>query len=113
MANEMLTPDDISQFRALFSKYCRGEINANRCEADSCEYCPVNRAYEEIDEQLHREYEASLRMIKRRLKLEPDCSDTIWDRDYRHPIDIRRMLQERFDRCAPRAAQGDYTIDFI
>lgn len=72
-----------------------------------------NRAYEEIDEQLHREYEATLRMIKRRLKLEPDCSDTIWDRDYRHPIDIRRMLQERFDRCAPRAAQGDYTIDFI
>lgn len=72
-----------------------------------------NRAYEEIDQRLHREYENTLRMIKRRLKLEPDCSDTIWDRDYRHPIDIRQMLQERFDRCAPRAAQGDYTIDFI
>lgn len=52
MANELLTPDDISQFRALFSKYCRGEINANRCEADSCEYCPVNRAYEEIFDSL-------------------------------------------------------------
>ena len=52
MANEMLTPDDISQFRALFSKYCRGEINANHCEADSCEYCPVNRAYEEIFDSL-------------------------------------------------------------
>ena len=45
MANEMLTPDDISQFRALFYKYCRGE-------ADSCEYCPVNRAYEEIFDSL-------------------------------------------------------------
>lgn len=69
--------------------------------------------YDEVDRQLQKIYENTLRMIKRRLKLEPDCSDTIWDRDYRHPIDIRQMLQERFDRCAPRAAQGDYTIDFI
>ena len=52
MSNEMLTPEDISQFRSLFSKYCRGEINANRCEADGCEYCPVNRAYEEIFDSL-------------------------------------------------------------
>ena len=34
MTNEMLTPEDISRFRALFYKYCRGEINANRCEAE-------------------------------------------------------------------------------
>ena len=52
MTNEMLTPEDISRFRALFYKYCRGEINANRCEADSCEYCPVNQAYEEIFDSL-------------------------------------------------------------
>ena len=72
-----------------------------------------NRDEAAIEARLHRTYEENLKLIKRRLKLEPDCSDTIWDRDYRHPIDIRRMLQERFDRCAPRAAQGDYTIDFI
>ena len=72
-----------------------------------------NRDEAAIEARLHRTYEENLKLIKRRLKLTPDCSDTIWDRDYRHPIDIRRMLQERFDRCAPRAAQGDYTIDFI
>lgn len=59
-----------------------------------------NRAYDEIDALLHERYEKTLRTIKRRLKLEPDGSDTIWDRDYRRPIDVRQMLQERFDRYA-------------
>ena len=62
--------------------------------------------YDALDAALHAEYEASLLMIKRRLKLEPDCKDTIWDRDYRHPIDIRKTIEEIFARCAPRAAQG-------
>lgn len=62
---------------------------------------------------LHAEYEASLLTIKRRLKLEPDCKDTIWDRDYRHPIDIQKTIEEIFARCAPRAAQGDYAIDTL
>ena len=33
-----------------------------------------------IEERLHRAYEENLKLIKRRLKLTPDCSDTIWDR---------------------------------
>ena len=69
--------------------------------------------YDALDAALHAEYEASLLTIKRRLKLEPDCKDTIWDRDYRHPIDIRKTIEEIFARCAPRAAQGDYTIDTL
>lgn len=55
MKNEMLTEAEAQQFRALFSKYCRGEMNANRCEADSCEWCPVNKAYEEIFDSLEGE----------------------------------------------------------
>ena len=69
--------------------------------------------YDALDAALHAEYEASLLTIKRRLKLEPDCKDTIWDRDYRHPIDIQKTIEEIFARCAPRAAQGDYTIDTL
>ena len=52
MKNEMLSPDDVAQFRALFSRYCRGEINANRCEPDCCDTCPINRAYEDIFDSL-------------------------------------------------------------
>ena len=72
-----------------------------------------NRDEAAIEERLHRTYEENLKLIKRRLKLTPDCSDTIWERDYRHPYDIKQMLQERYERCAPRMHEGDYTIDFI
>lgn len=72
-----------------------------------------NRDDAAIEARLHRTYEENLKLIKRRLKLTPDCSDTIWDRDYRHPYDIKQMLQERYERCAPRMHEGDYTIDFI
>lgn len=40
--------DDIAKFKELFSKYCRQEINAGHCADDSCEFCPINRAYAEI-----------------------------------------------------------------
>ena len=26
-------------------KYCRARVNANVCNADDCEFCPVNHAY--------------------------------------------------------------------
>ena len=26
-------------------KYCRARVNANVCEADDCEFCPINNAY--------------------------------------------------------------------
>ncbi len=43
-----MSEEDITQFKELFSKYCRQEINAGHCTDDSCELCPINRAYEEI-----------------------------------------------------------------
>lgn len=48
MANKSLTPEETTQFKQLFSKFCRGEMNAGKCDDDSCESCPVNRAYTEI-----------------------------------------------------------------
>lgn len=45
MANKSLTPEETTQFKQLFSKFCRGEINAGKCDDDSCELCSVNRAY--------------------------------------------------------------------
>lgn len=55
MKNEMLTEEEILQFKNLFSKFCRGEVNANRCMADTCEWCPINKAYEEIFDSLEPE----------------------------------------------------------
>lgn len=52
MANKSLTPEETAQFKQLFSKFCRGEINAGKCDADGCELCPVNRAYDEIFDSL-------------------------------------------------------------
>ena len=43
-----MTEKETEKFKALFSKYCRGEINKNYCSDGDCEFCPVNRAYEQI-----------------------------------------------------------------
>ena len=44
----MMNKEEMQAFHELFSKYCRQEINKGRCEADFCENCPVNNAYDEI-----------------------------------------------------------------
>lgn len=66
--------------------------------------------FEWLDARLHQNYEGNLKAIKRRLKLEPDCKDTIWDRDLRHPIDIDAMLWKRFKESTEGNEEGDYTI---
>jgi len=52
MKNELMTEEDVTQFKALFRKYCRGEINAGRCSDDSCDPCYINKAYMEIFDSL-------------------------------------------------------------
>lgn len=44
----MLTPEEKAKFKELFSKYCRQEINKGHCIGDTCEWCPINKAYDEI-----------------------------------------------------------------
>lgn len=44
----ILTEQEKATFRQLFSKYCRQEEILGHCEADYCELCPVNQAYDEI-----------------------------------------------------------------
>lgn len=44
----MMNKEEMQVFRELFSKYCRQEINKGHCEADCCDLCPVNNAYDEI-----------------------------------------------------------------
>ena len=70
----------------------------------------IRKPREELEVKIQKDYTETLAQIRRKLKLVPDCCDTLWDRDQRHPIDIRRELEDRFARCAPYAAQGNYTI---
>ena len=66
-----------------------------------------------LDTKLHENYAANLKAIKRRLKLEPDCKDTIWDRDLRHPVDVDGLIHERFKKRAIKNSEGNYTITEI
>lgn len=44
----MLSEKEISEFKKLFSEYCRDKINAGHCDDGDCEFCAVNSAYEKI-----------------------------------------------------------------
>lgn len=44
----ILTEQEKTIFRQLFRKYCRQEEILGHCDADYCELCPVNQAYDEI-----------------------------------------------------------------
>lgn len=44
----MLTAEEKATFKMLFSKYCRQEVNKGHCTGDTCEWCPINKAYDEI-----------------------------------------------------------------
>ena len=70
----------------------------------------IRKPWKELEVKIQKDYTETLAQIRRKPKLVPDCCDTLWDRDQRHPIDIRRELEDRFARCAPYAAQGNYTI---
>lgn len=43
-----MTEQEKQTFKELFSKYCRQEMNKGHCTGDTCEWCPINKAYDEI-----------------------------------------------------------------
>ena len=44
----LLTPEETVLFERLFSKYCKQEAFKKHCGADTCAWCPINKAYDEI-----------------------------------------------------------------
>lgn len=50
--SKLFSVEDISQFKNLFSKYCRQEINNGICDEYDCDYCYINKAYMEIFDTL-------------------------------------------------------------
>ena len=45
-----MTKTEIANLKSLISTFCRNEINHNRCTADTCEFCPMNAAYEKVQD---------------------------------------------------------------
>jgi len=45
-----MTKTEIANLKSLISTFCRNEINNNRCDEGECEFCPMNAAYEKIQE---------------------------------------------------------------
>lgn len=44
----MLTSEEKEEFKRLFSKYCRQEMNKGHCAGNECNWCPIDKAYNEI-----------------------------------------------------------------
>lgn len=44
-----MTNDEMRAFKTMFGKYCRDQVNKGNCTGDTCEFCPIQEAYEEIE----------------------------------------------------------------
>lgn len=44
-----MTNDELRAFKTLFGKYCRAKMEKGHCNADECEWCPIIKAYEEVE----------------------------------------------------------------
>ena len=44
----MMTEKEKETFKELFGKYCRQEINKGHCDGVECNWCPIDKAYNEI-----------------------------------------------------------------
>ena len=43
-----MTEKEKETFKKLFGKYCRQEINKCHCSGAECNWCPIDKAYNEI-----------------------------------------------------------------
>lgn len=57
-----MTKEEMKQFKALFGVYCRHEIELGHCDGDTCEWCPIQKAYEEVEASERRESKVTVRI---------------------------------------------------
>ena len=43
-----MTNAEMKEFKKMFSKYCQDQINKGNCTEDTCEWCPIQAAYNEV-----------------------------------------------------------------
>lgn len=80
-----MTNDELRAFKTLFSKYCHAEMEKGHCTGDACEWCPINKAYEEVE-----------RFEKLDSHVNVHIYDIEWDPDGK-PVDLPTEVDHTFD----------------
>lgn len=44
----IMTKAEMKEFKKMFGKYCRDQINKGNCTEDTCEWCSIQAAYNEV-----------------------------------------------------------------
>lgn len=57
-----MTIENLQKFKALFDEYCRHEIKLDHCNGDTCKWCPIQKAYEEVKAFERRESKVTVRI---------------------------------------------------
>lgn len=73
-----MTLEEIKRFKNLFGVYCRHEIELGHCDGDTCEWCPIQKAYEEVEASERRESKVTVRIYDIKWDIdEEDLPDSI------------------------------------
>ena len=80
-----MTNDEMRAFKTLFWKYCRHEINLGHCTEDTCEWCPIQKAYEEVE-----------KFEKMESKIKVLIYDIKWDTDG-EKVNLPKKVEHIFD----------------
>ena len=43
-----MTNAEMKEFKKMFGRYCQDQINKGNCTEDTCEWCPIQAAYNEV-----------------------------------------------------------------
>lgn len=117
-----MNKNDIQTFKKLFSMYCKEEIAAGRCESDSCEFCPINAAYEKVfpkKPEMEDLWDAIENEIAKLFCVMDGDHDTLIFRDKNADIDYQLKLTSDFsgqpdaksDDQVPKAAIIWYLVE--
>lgn len=80
-----MTNDEMRAFKTLFGKYCRNEINLGHCTGDTCEWCPIQKAYEEVESS--EKMESKIKVL---------IYDIKWDTDG-EKVNLPKKVEHIFD----------------
>lgn len=85
-----MTPEEMKQFKNLFGVYCRHKIELGHCDGDTCEWCPIQKAYDEVEATKKRESKVTVRIYD--IKWDVDDEDL----DDEDPVSLPESITHTF-----------------
>ena len=80
-----MTQDELRKFAKMFTQYCRHEMAKGNCTGDTCEWCPINTAYNEVKSRAGLETSINVHIY-----------DIWWDTDGKR-ADLPTEIDRKFD----------------